>query len=57
VIAFDAVGGRAEFWIDGTRAAIKEGIDTAPLSAPIGPGAGPRIVVLLVNAPAGPRAS
>jgi len=53
VIAFDAVGGRAELWIDGTRTAVKDGTDTAPLRAPIGPGAGPRIVALLVYAPAG----
>ena len=53
VIAFDAVGGSAELWIDGTRIAVKEGTDTAPFSAPIAPGAGPRIVALLVNAPAG----
>jgi beta-galactosidase len=53
VIAFDAVGGRAELWIDGSRIAVKEGTDTAPLRAPIAPGAGPRIVALLVYAPAG----
>jgi len=53
MIAFDAVAGRAELWIDGTRMATREGTDTAPLSAPIGPGAGPRIVALLVYAPAG----
>lgn len=53
MIMFDALGGRAELWIDGTRIAVKEGADTAPLSAPIAPGAGPRIVALLVNAPAG----
>jgi beta-galactosidase len=53
VIAFDAVGGRAELGIDGTRTAIKDGTDTAPLRAPIAPGAGPRVVALLVYAPAG----
>jgi beta-galactosidase len=53
VIAFDAVGGRAELWIDGTRTAVKEGADTTPLRAPIAPGAGPRLVALLVYAPAG----
>jgi beta-galactosidase len=52
VIAFDAVGGRAELWIDGIRAAVKESLDTTPLSAPIAPGTGPRIVALLINAPA-----
>ena len=53
VITFDALGGKAELWIDGTRIAVKEGTDTAPLRAPIAPGAGPRVVALLVNAPAG----
>jgi beta-galactosidase len=53
MIAFDAVGGKAELWIDGTRTAIKDGIDTAPLHAPIAPGAGPRVVALLVYAPPG----
>jgi beta-galactosidase len=53
MIAFDAVGGRAELWIDGNRIAVKDGTDTAPLRASIGPGAGPLIVALLVYAPAG----
>lgn len=53
MITFDALGGKAELWVDGTRIAVKEGAATAPLSAPIAPGAGPRVVALLVNAPAG----
>ncbi len=53
VIAFEAVGGRAELWIDGTRIAAKENPATAALRAPIAPGAGPRTIVLLVEAPAG----
>ncbi|HWU73202.1 MAG TPA: beta-galactosidase, partial [Sphingomonas sp.] len=53
VITFDALGGGAQLWVDGARAAVKEDADTAPLSAPIAPGTGPRIIALLVNAPAG----
>ena len=53
MVAFDAVGGRAELWVDGTRVGTKDSPATAPLRAPIAPGTGPRTIVLLVEAPAG----
>lgn len=53
MVAFDAVGGRAELWIDGVRVATKDNAATAPLRAPITPGARPRTIVLLVEAPVG----
>lgn len=52
-IAFDALGGRAELWIDGVRVAVKDSVDTGPLRAAITPGADPHVITLLVNAPAG----
>ncbi|TGX54316.1 glycoside hydrolase family 2 protein [Sphingomonas gei] len=52
VIRFAALGGRAELWIDGTRVAVKDAAATGPMRATIAPGAGPRTIVLLVEAPA-----
>jgi beta-galactosidase len=53
VITFDAIAGRAELWIDEVRIAVKDGTATGPLSTRMAPGAWPRIIVLLVEAPAG----
>lgn len=53
MVGFDAIGGRAELWIDGARVATKDSPAPGPLRAPLAPGAGPRAIALLVEAPAG----
>jgi beta-galactosidase len=52
-IRFDAVGGRAELWVDGVKAAEKADAGIGPIRAAVPAGAGPRSVALLVQAPAG----
>ena len=52
-IAFDAIGGRAELWVDDRMLAAKLDPAPAPLSAPIAAGQGARTIVLLVEALAG----
>jgi len=53
VIAFEAIGGKAELWVDGKQLATKATAAPGPLSAALPAGKGPRAVVLLVEAPAG----
>ena len=53
VITFDAVAGRAELWIDEARIAVKDSPAAGPLTTRMAPGGGPRVIVLLVEAPAG----
>jgi len=49
-IVFAEVVGTAEVWMDGQLLARKETAEPAPLTAPFGPGAGPRTLSLLVKA-------
>ena len=53
VIRFERIGGRAELWVDGQKLADKADTAPAPLEANLPPGAKPRVVVLMIEAPAG----
>lgn len=48
-IRFEAIGGKAELWVDGTLLATKAGDAPGPLGAALPPGQGARTVVLLVE--------
>ena len=48
-IAFAAIGGRAELWVDGRKLGEKRTAASGPLDAILPPGAGERIVVLIVR--------
>ncbi|EZP57231.1 beta-galactosidase GalA [Sphingomonas sp. RIT328] len=47
-IAFAAVAGRAELWVDGRKLADKAGAAVGPITAALPAGAGPRAIVLIV---------
>lgn len=52
-IAFAAVAGRAELWVDGQRLATKATAEAGPIAAALPPGTGERTVVLIVATAAG----
>lgn len=51
-IAFAAVAGRAELWVDGVRIADKSDAATGPIAAALPAGGGERTIVLIVQADA-----
>ncbi|MGK6320465.1 beta-galactosidase GalA [Sphingomonas sp. DT-204] len=53
VIRFASIGGRAELWVDGRKLADKGDAAPAALHAELPSGAGPRSIVLMVDAAAG----
>lgn len=53
MLRFAAIGGRAELWVDGVQLATKADAAPGALAAALPPGAGPRTIVLLVEAAAG----
>ncbi|KQU49597.1 beta-galactosidase [Sphingomonas sp. Leaf339] len=53
MIRLAAVSGQAELWVDGKQVATKTSATTGPIEAAFPAGAGPRRIVLLVNAAAG----
>ncbi|KQN20662.1 beta-galactosidase [Sphingomonas sp. Leaf33] len=52
-IRFDSIAGRAELWIDGVKVADKATAPPGPLVGRIAAGAGPRTVVVLIDATGG----
>ncbi len=52
MIHFAAIDGKAELWVDGQRIAVKANSANGPLEGNVPAGAGPRTIVLLVEAAA-----